>query len=233
VPTGASPESSNAVLGSYNTVNTLTPGNGYFVKTNSGTTNLNYSGNPGPASFTVVLKPGWTMIANPQAGNSMNIASNWLVDGAPLGTAIVNGQIGGGIYWWNGTTYDSWSIVNDYPQIEPWKGYWMLNLDSISHVLTIQGPSIDSSSELDAGAVYGQVSSGSVKVKGAQVALHAKGIVIATATTDANGSFYIGDLDAGTYSVTVSANGYSPYTGTASVALFAATLANCSLQSMQ
>ncbi|UPU37859.1 putative Ig domain-containing protein [Geomonas paludis] len=135
-PSGATLESSTTQLGSYAAVTALHPGKGYFVKAGANTL-LNYTGTPGPASVDVTLKPGWTMIAAPQETNLDNIATRWLVDGSPLGTAIVSGKIGGGIYWWNGIAYDSWSIVGDNPQIEPWKGYWMLNLDAADHVLTI------------------------------------------------------------------------------------------------
>ncbi|MCM0082370.1 hypothetical protein L4X63_12300 [Geomonas sp. Red32] len=138
IPSGATPESSNSVLGSYATVSKLNPGKGYFAKTSNSSTMLVYAGNPGPASATVTLKPGWTMVADPQTNNLKDIASNWLIDGQSLGVAIVTNKIGGGVYWWNGTTYDSWSMLNDNPQIEPWKGYWIVNLDSVSHTLTIQ-----------------------------------------------------------------------------------------------
>ena len=140
IPSGATPESSDSVLGSYTTVSSLVPGNGYFVKASNNGTLLTYSGTPGPASATVTLKPGWTMIANTSTTNKTNIGSTWLIDGSPLSNAIVGltPKIAGSIYYWNGVTYDSWSVETANPQIEPWKGYWMLNLDSVNHVLTIQ-----------------------------------------------------------------------------------------------
>ena len=138
IPTGATAESSSSQLGSYTTVSTLTPGLGYFAKTSNGSTILAYSGASGPSSTTVTLKPGWTMIANPTVSNKTNIGTNWLMDGIPLYAAVDGNKIGGSVYWWNGTTYDSWTIIGDNPQIEPWKGYWIINLDSVSHVLTIQ-----------------------------------------------------------------------------------------------
>jgi hypothetical protein len=144
-PSGATPESSNSVLGSYTTVSTIAPGNGYFVQAADKSTILVYSGNPGPSSATVTLNPGWTMIANPQLTNMTNIGANWLIDGNPLSTAITNNQIGGGLYWWNGTTYNSWTIMGDNPQVEPWKGYWIVNIDLSPHTLIIQtllGPAI-------------------------------------------------------------------------------------------
>ncbi|WP_239026966.1 cadherin-like domain-containing protein [Geomonas oryzisoli] len=138
VPTGATAESSNTVLGSYSIAASLQPGNGYFVKTSSGATTLAYNGTSAPQSVNVTLKPGWTMVANPNSTVKSDIAINWLIDGAALGNAVISNKIGGGIYWWNGTTYDSWSIVSGNPQVEPWKGYWILNLDTVNHVLTIK-----------------------------------------------------------------------------------------------
>jgi chitodextrinase len=138
LPSGASPESSSQVMGSYRTLTSLTPGNGYFVKSNDSKTMVVYSGTPGPASATVTLNPGWTMIANPNTTNKTNIASTWLIDGKLLSEAVIASRIGGGVYWWNGTTYESWSIMGDNPQIEPWKGYWIVNIDSAPHTLTIQ-----------------------------------------------------------------------------------------------
>jgi alpha-tubulin suppressor-like RCC1 family protein len=138
IPSGATFEESDRVLGAYSTVGSLLPGNGYFVKASDHVTLLTCSGKPGPASATVILKPGWTMIANPTTTDKSDIATSWLLDGAPLAWAITANKVGGGVYWWNGTTYDSWSIMNDNPQIEPWKGYWILNIDSVNHTLTIQ-----------------------------------------------------------------------------------------------
>ena len=137
LPSGATPESSNSFLGSYATVTNLVPGNGYFVKTANSNTMLVYAGTPSPASATVTLKPGWTMIANPQTTDKADIATNWSIDGDSLGSAIINNKIGGSVYWWNGTTYDSWTVLGNNPQIEPWKGYWILNLDPVNHTLTI------------------------------------------------------------------------------------------------
>ncbi|GFO54908.1 hypothetical protein GMSM_19150 [Geomonas sp. Red276] len=137
VPSGASSEDSSTVLGSYNIVSGLNPGNGYFVKAVNAGTMLTYSGTAGPASATVNLKPGWTMIADPNTTNKTGIGSTWQIDGKPLADAIAANRIGGSLYWWNGTTYDSWTVASD-PVVEPWKGYWILNLDSVSHTLTIK-----------------------------------------------------------------------------------------------
>ncbi|GFO54930.1 hypothetical protein GMSM_19370 [Geomonas sp. Red276] len=138
IPTGASAESSNSVLGSYRTVTSLAPGNGYFVKANNGSTMLAYSGNPVSTPVSVNLLPGWTMISNPTQQNLSNLGAVWKLDGVSLADAINAGTVGGGLYWWNGTTYDSWSIIGDNPQVEPWKGYWILNLDGVAHTLTIR-----------------------------------------------------------------------------------------------
>jgi len=138
MPSGTTTEASSSPLGSYSSVSTLTPGNGYFVKSFNGNSMVVSIGTPGASAATVTLKPGWTMIANPTTTNDTGIATNWLVDGGSLSSAITANKIGGGLYWWNGTTYDSWSIVNDNPQVEPWKGYWMINLDTADHTLTIQ-----------------------------------------------------------------------------------------------
>ena len=136
-PSGATAENSATQLGSYAKVTTLAPGMGYFAKA-SNSTLLTYSGTTGPSSATVTLKPGWTMIANPNTTIKTNIGANWLIDTDTLSNAITANKIGGGIYWWNGAAYDSWSIIGVNPQIEPWKGYWLLNLDSVDHTLTIQ-----------------------------------------------------------------------------------------------
>jgi virginiamycin B lyase len=138
IPSGATPESSNSVLGSYTMVSAFTPGYGYYVKASNSSTLLSYSGTAGPASATVTLKPGWTMIANPNTTNKTNIGTTWLIDGSTqLSTAIGSGKIGSSLYWWNGTTYDFWTVASN-PQVEPWKAYWILNLDNINHSLTIQ-----------------------------------------------------------------------------------------------
>jgi hypothetical protein len=138
VPTGATPEASNSQLGAYATVSSFTPGNGYFIKALNSGTMLVSTGKAGPSSATVTLKPGWTMIADPNSTNKTNIGSTWLIDGNPLSQAISANKIGGGLYWWNGTTYDSWTILGDNPQVEPWKGYWIVNIDNVNHTLTIQ-----------------------------------------------------------------------------------------------
>jgi len=138
VPSGATAESSNTQLGSYVTVSNIAPGLGYFAKASSSSTLLAYTGTAAPATNTLTLKPGWTMIANPGTTNKTGIATNWLIDGAPLSEAITGTKIGGAVYWWNGTTYDSWTIMGDNPQIEPWKGYWIVNIESVNHTLTIQ-----------------------------------------------------------------------------------------------
>jgi len=137
---GATSETATTQLGAYATVANLTPGHGYFAKASNGSSMLVYDGAAVSGPVTVTLKPGWTMIANPGTSNMVNIGDNWLIDGVPLRVPIVTdpSHVSGSIYWWNGTTYDSWTILGDNPQIEPWKGYWMQNLDSMDHLLTIQ-----------------------------------------------------------------------------------------------
>jgi len=137
MPNGASAESSNVVFGSYAKVDSLVPGYGYFVKASNSSTLLTYAGSAGPTSATVTLEPGWTMISNPTTTNKTDIGANWQIDGNPLSNAVNANTVGGSLYWWNGTTYDSWTIISN-PAVEPWKGYWILNLDSMSHTLTIQ-----------------------------------------------------------------------------------------------
>jgi YVTN family beta-propeller protein len=136
IPSGANLESDTTQKGSYSTVSTLTPGYGYFVKASNSSTMLVYSGTSGTTA-SVTLKPGWTMIANPSTSNMTSIGTNWKIDGQPLSTAVTAGTVGGSLYWWNGTTYDFWSISSN-PQIEPWKGYWIVNQTSSNHTLTIQ-----------------------------------------------------------------------------------------------
>jgi hypothetical protein len=138
IPTGATPETSDSQLGYYVTVNGFTSGNGYFVKANNSNTMVVTAGSPGPASINVTLKPGWTMVSSPNTTTKKNIGANWLIDGHALSQSVIGNQIGGGVYWWNGTTYDSWTIMGDNPTIEPWKGYWIVNLDSVNHTLTIK-----------------------------------------------------------------------------------------------
>ena len=138
MPTGATAEGSTTQLGSYAIRTAIDPGKGYFVKATNNSTMLLYAGSPGPAKATVVLKPGWTMIANPNLENKTDIGANWLIDGVPLSVAINADKIGGSIYWWNGTTYDSWTVLGNNPQVEPWKGYWIVNIDTVDHTLTIK-----------------------------------------------------------------------------------------------
>lgn len=142
IPSGATSESSDSVLGSYTTVSSLVQGNGYFVKASNNSTLLAYSGTAGPTTVTITLMPGWTMIANPNTTNKTNIGTAWVVDAntspTSLSDAINSGTIGSSLYWWNGSTYDFWTVASN-PQVEPWKAYWILNLDKkLSHTLTIQ-----------------------------------------------------------------------------------------------
>jgi hypothetical protein len=137
IPTAANIESDTTQNGSYSTVTSLAPGYGYFVKSASSSTLFTYAGNSVNLPVSVTLKPGWTMITNPVTDNLTNIGTNWQIDGQPLSTSVTNGTIGGSFYWWNGITYDFWSISSN-PIIEPWKGYWIVNQTSNNHTLTIQ-----------------------------------------------------------------------------------------------
>lgn len=137
IPTAANMESDTTQNGSYSTVTALAPANGYFVKASNSSTLLTYAGNTVTLPINVTLKPGWTLITNPIANNLTNIGTNWLIDGQPLSTSVTNGTLGGSLYWWNGITYDFWSISSN-PIIEPWKGYWIVNQTSSNHTLTIQ-----------------------------------------------------------------------------------------------
>jgi hypothetical protein len=138
LPSGTSAESSSTQYGSYATRTTLEPGKGYFVKASNASTLQMYTGQQVTGSVTVTLNPGWTMIANPHISNMTDIATNWLIDGGPLSAYITGNVIAGSIYYWNGSAYDSWSIIGNHPQSEPWKGYGLLNLTNSSHTLTIQ-----------------------------------------------------------------------------------------------
>jgi hypothetical protein len=88
----------------------------------------------------ITLVPGWNLVSNHTATNMTGIKTNWLVDGGPatLEDAIGGGTIENSLYEWNGSTWDTTNIVSENPTVEPWKGYYMLNLDSGNHTLTIQ-----------------------------------------------------------------------------------------------
>jgi hypothetical protein len=137
VPTGSTNPDTN---GHYTTVGSLTPGNGYFVRAGNSSTMLAYSGAVVPgSSATVTLKPGYNLISIPSTINMTDISTKWQIDSSiTLADAITASQIDGSIYWWNGTVYDSWSIVGVNPDVEPWKAYWILNPESVDHILTIQ-----------------------------------------------------------------------------------------------
>ena len=129
--------------GVYVKPNTLTPGKSVFTWAWDEATTLSGSGTANGSSITVSLLPGWNMISNQTASNMNSISSTWLIDGSPI-MAAINGTapfsvpvIGGAISWWDGNTYDTGNIVSN-PPVEPWKGYFILNLDSVSHTLTIQ-----------------------------------------------------------------------------------------------
>jgi hypothetical protein len=88
---------------------------------------------------TVTLRPGWNLIGSHKQTTLDDLLNYWMVDGSmSLSDAIADEIIGGAIYWWNGSTYEFMNMTLDDPPVEPWKGYWILNMDSVSHTLTIQ-----------------------------------------------------------------------------------------------
>jgi hypothetical protein len=118
----------------------IVPGEGQLVWVNNDTTVVTATGSANPTAVTVTLEPGWNLIGSHIQTNLNNIGANFRIDGSStLSAAITGGIIGGDIYWWNGSTYESMNITLDLPPLEPWKGYWILNMDSVSHTLTIQG----------------------------------------------------------------------------------------------
>jgi len=114
------------------------PGECQFAWVWDDSTVLSASGANNSTPLNVTLIPGWNLISNPTTTNMINIGTNWLVDGSSLSSAISGAKIGGDIYWWNGSTYDSMNIALDNPVVEQWKGYWILNLENVNHTLTIQ-----------------------------------------------------------------------------------------------
>ena len=115
------------------------PGTSLFAWANNDSTVLMGSGAANGSSITITLVPGWNLIANQRAIAMTDIGTNWLVDGTtPLSSAITSNIIGGSIYEWEGSTNDSWSIALDNPEVEPWQGHWILNMDNVSHTLTMQ-----------------------------------------------------------------------------------------------
>jgi hypothetical protein len=118
----------------------IVPGESQLVWVNNDTTVVTATGSANPTAVTVTLEPGWNLIGSHIQTNLNNIGANFRIDGSStLSAAITGGIIGGDIYWWNGSTYESMNITLDLPPLEPWKGYWILNMDSVSHTLTIQG----------------------------------------------------------------------------------------------
>lgn len=128
VPTGSSTPDNN---GYYASVSQLTPGKGYFaLASNTNTTVINTTGlaNAGPVNVT--LKPGYTLISSPKTTNISSIDSTWQINGYPdLAAAVLDGKIDNTLWWWNGTTYDSY-LIDSSTVIEPWKAYWILNKDA-------------------------------------------------------------------------------------------------------
>lgn len=113
------------------------PGTGQIVWSFDNATVLSASGPANTPSLTTTLLPGWNMISNQTLSNMTDIGTNWLVDETTsLSTAVTNNVIGGALYWWDGSAYVSWNIA-DNPAVEPWKCYWILNMEGVNHTLTI------------------------------------------------------------------------------------------------
>lgn len=140
IPTGSSDPDNN---GHYVIVNAFAPGKGYFVRSDDNSFLLTYTGSANPVQVTVNLKPGYNKITNTKTTAMTSIGTNWLIDGLPLNDAVTASKIGADLYWWNGSNYDSWKF-NDLlipaasAVVEPWKAYWVHNMDTVDHVLTIK-----------------------------------------------------------------------------------------------
>ncbi len=124
--------------GSYVRPADIVPGTALFLWAWDDMTVASASGAANPASVAVTLVPGWNMVAATTATAMTNIGTNWMVDGTQtLDQAVTANVIGGALSWWNGNTYDTLTISGN-PTIEPWKGYFILNMTAVNHTLTIQ-----------------------------------------------------------------------------------------------
>jgi hypothetical protein len=124
--------------GYYEQASEVVPGRSLFIWSFDDRTVLSYSGIDNPSDEIITLNPGWTLISNQTPSPMTGIGTTWMLEGTtPLTDAIVSNIIGGAIYWWNGSTHDSENISDD-PPVESWKGYWILNMESVEHTLTIQ-----------------------------------------------------------------------------------------------
>jgi hypothetical protein len=113
-------------------------GLGIYVWADNNATLLTGSGSAITPPLDVTLRPGWNLVSNPTETSMADIDTNWFVDGSTLIGAILNGVVGGDLYWWDGSGYDFYNVNGDDPAAEPWKSYFMLNMNSVSHTLTIQ-----------------------------------------------------------------------------------------------
>lgn len=132
---------------------TIEPGTSQWVwNTNDSRVLRSSLTTPNDSLIAVTLVPGWNMVSKQTPGDMTNIDYYWRVDNTSrtLSDAISAGEIFGTIYWYsaglpspeNPTLSRGWrsyTIVDD-PVIEPWKGYYLLNNDSIQHTLYIWTP---------------------------------------------------------------------------------------------
>jgi hypothetical protein len=128
-------------MGQWEAAPLLVLGYGQYVWAHDESTVLSSSiTTPGSLAF-FTLAPGWNQIGDPGTGNITVDPDNWIVDeGTPsamtLTAAIAANHIGGDLYWFAGATDTSLNI-STMPEIEPWKGYWLANLDTVPHTLTM------------------------------------------------------------------------------------------------
>jgi hypothetical protein len=98
---------------------------------------------PASSAVTVTLAPGWNLISNQTTSPMTGIGTSWIVDGSTtLSDAITAETVGGAIYWWDfvdtAPAYRHYDVADD-PIVDPWKGFWILNMDPDNdHTLTIQ-----------------------------------------------------------------------------------------------
>ncbi|MBI5439659.1 MAG: hypothetical protein HY900_00435 [Deltaproteobacteria bacterium] len=135
-----------SLAGTWAVIASPTTGTGQMSNLKLNTTVLNGSGST-VSSATVTLLPGWNLISNPTLTNMTGIDAEWSVylatdipgNAVPLSTAVGNGTILNGLYWYNPTAagYTSWQITSA-TLVEPWKGYWVYLNNASSYKLIIQ-----------------------------------------------------------------------------------------------
>ncbi len=130
----------NAQSGNYESVTTLRPGEGYFLKVNT-TTRLDLTGEPVNGTFTIDLQPGWNLIANPyllpviwnldaiqvrRNGTTLSLrearAAGWLEDYLWTWRQDPNDPTRGRYH----LVYDPQLLPNAEGALEPWQAYWIL-----------------------------------------------------------------------------------------------------------